>query len=115
MDIKEMAAGLGIDLTSQKIRTEKRYLVIVEVVHGKRKRVGANKYPNLDPLEAKKEALSCFKFTIKHTDLISFRCLEIKYADVPIDTVLTGSTYEMQPIFSRWLAPEELKELLKTN
>jgi len=116
MDIKEYAAGLGIDLsTDTTIKSEIRYIIIVELVHNKRRYTSTNKIPDTDILRAKEMAFARFKkLKIKSTDLITFRCLEIKYADVPIESVLTPLRIEMQPVFSKWLTPEELK-LLITN
>ena len=106
MDIVEYAKGLGVDL-SQRVKSEKRYLVIVEVVHNDKKYVGANQLPHIDIQLAKRQALECIKVKVKQTDLITFRCLEIIYADVPVE-----DKWEMQPVFSRWIKPEELKSLL---
>jgi hypothetical protein len=119
MEINEFAAGLGLKIDEApeiKIRSEKRYMIIVEFIHKNRKYVNANKVPEIDANKAKEKAFGKFKNLKPHKDdLLTFRCLEITYAHVPIETTLLSQTkYEMQPIISKWLTNEQLK-LLITN
>jgi len=115
MDLNDFKEDLGIELNKEtKIRSEKRYTVVVELVH-KNKRYAFNSgTPIIDPEKAKESVLSKINFNITDDDLITFRCIEIIYATVPIETVLTGTKYEMQAIASKWLSPEELKSLIKS-
>ena len=115
MNVQQAAESLGIILDEHRIKSEKKYTVIVEVVHGKRKYVGANKIPNIDVFKAKEEAISRFKFKLEQTDLITVRCMETTYADVPIDSMLTGTTWERQAIYSRWFEPEEIRLLINNG
>ena len=113
MDLNEYAKSL-IEETEyeHQIKSEKRYLIIVEIVTNKRKYVLSNKNPNSNIKQAKEDVLSKFKRKLKSTDIISFRCLEITFADVLIETMLAQSKWEMQPIHSRWMSPEEMRLII---
>ena len=113
-DLTEVAKGLGIELEDPefKIRSEKRYTVIMELIHNNKRYVFSSGTNITDPIKAKNEVMSKITFELTKDDIITFRCIETVYAIVPIDTVLSGSTYEMQAVASKWLSPEELKELI---
>ena len=112
MDIKAYLDELGIEIkleSQEKIaKSEKRYVFIIEIV-GKKKRVYSNKIPNIDIKKAKELAIT--KIKINKDDIMTIRCLEITYANVPVETMLTQTKWEIQPIYSRWMNPEELKEI----
>jgi len=112
MDLTEYAKGLGVDLTEKKIISEKRYTVIIEVIHKDKKYAAANTKPVANIQEAKKIALNKLKFIPQKDDLMTYRCLEITYATVPIENILINTRWELQPIVSRWLTHEELMAAL---
>jgi len=112
--LDKFADKLGIKLESvtpidDKIYSEKRYLVIIEVFR-KTARAYSNMTPNKDINKAKAEAMENIK--IKKDDVVSFRAVEITYATVPIETMLTKTKYELQPVHSRWMTHDEIESLL---
>jgi hypothetical protein len=93
---------------------EKRYCVIIHVLRKKKTFMGANRTPHRDLAEAKKTAWAELIKQVrpKKSDVLTIKCMELEYCDVPINTVLAGTTYEMQPISNRWMTPEELRTIV---
>jgi len=108
---KELAAQLGIEIKDKKLYYEKRYLILVEQVKDDKKFAYSNNKPIPDIKEAKSIALAKVN-NIEKDDLITFRAIELEFAEVPINTLLGGKQTDIQPISSRYLLPKELKELL---
>jgi hypothetical protein len=117
MDIISAADQLGIKVdkieSSNKIRQEKRYYIIVHLIREEKAYMGSHKESQSDPQEAKRLALQQLrKYGVQQNDVISFKGMEVTYCDVPTKSVLKGNKLEMQPIKNRWLLPEELEQLL---
>ena len=112
MDLLDIAANYHREkeVASQKIRHEKRYVVIIEVVYDNGRAVYDSGAPILDIQRAKKLAME--KVDIEREASLTFRCIESQWADVPIESVLNEAGYEMQAISSRFLTPIELKDVL---
>ena len=109
----EIASELGIVLeTERKLFSEKRYLVIIEVIKDKKRIVGTNVTPISNLQEAIEISYDKIKHRITENDSLTYRVMELVFADVPIETLLGGEQYEVQPITSRWLSIDELKQLI---
>jgi hypothetical protein len=120
MSLEDAAAALGIELdevsTEQKLKTEKRYCFIVHVLRGKKAFMGATPEPVTNIKKARRQALKHLfgqVKTMKKNDIVSFKCMEFVYSDVPIDTIVRGVIYKMQPVSNRWMTPEEIEVNLK--
>jgi hypothetical protein len=119
MSIEDSALALGIEIddvkNTKKLKKEKRYYVIVHILRGKKSFIGSTPFPNANIKIARKMALADLEHRIKKVkknDIVSIKCLEITYCDVPIDTVLKGVIYKMQPVSNRWMLPEEIEKLI---
>lgn len=117
MELDELQdVGINIENTQKEVFTENRYLVIIEVIKDKKKYAFSNKTPEADLKEAKRKALSKSAFKVSNTDILTMRVLEIQFADVPVDQPLSDETYyNVEPIYSRWLLPEEIKAIITTK
>src|SRR5215469_12528306 len=115
MNELDYAKELGIDLSEipdeDIIKYEKKYLVIIEIIRNDKKYSMSNIDPIKDIHEAKKIALSKAAIKIKDDDTLSFRVLEIHYADVLIESNIQEPFWDFQPIHSRWFYPWEIKEI----
>jgi hypothetical protein len=118
-NLEDSAQALGIKLDdvqeSEGLKKEKRYCFIIHILRGKESYIGTTKEPHPDFKEAKRIAINRLKQQLKRIkkhDIISFKCLEFTYCDVPIDSVLKGMIYKMQPVSNRWMTPEEIEELV---
>jgi hypothetical protein len=112
MTINDRASGLGLEFdeeTTHKIYAIKKYVVIIERFRGSKKKVVSNETPIADIHKAKEIAMK--KLTVKADDSLTFRCLEITEAIVPIETLIQGTIHEIQSIHSKWLNHEELLAL----
>jgi hypothetical protein len=119
MSLKDAANALGIQLDEvsdiEGLKKETRYCFIIHILRGKKSFVGVTNVPMKDPKKARKIAMKHLQSQVKNVkknDIISIKCMEVLYCDVPIDTVLKGMMYNMQPVSNRWLLPEEIEKLI---
>jgi len=120
MNNLEGAKLLGFDIeeiiNDNSIKTEKRYNIFIQIVRDGKTVTGATQKSKRDIIEARNEAIRNLGKKYhkrKEGDLVSIKGLEITLSSVPINTVLSGKKFELQPISSRWLTPEELENLTK--
>jgi len=110
-----VAKELGIEIEEKRLFSEKRYLVIIEIIKDEKRHVTSNVTPIADIQKAKKIAIKRAAIKISENDTMTFRVLELVFAEVPVTTTLLDNKrkYIIEPITSRWLEGEELSQLIK--
>jgi hypothetical protein len=119
MSLEDAATALGIQLDDVSkevnLKKEKRFCFIIHILRGSKSFIGTTDKPISNFKKARKIAMNDLQqqiHKVKKNDIISIKCLEIIYCDVPVNTILKGTLYNMQPISSRWMLPEEIEKLI---
>lgn len=92
-----------------KPKKEYRYLIIIQYYQDDKVYTSTNKVPINDLKLAKQIAMEKFPVNITNTGKILLKGFKYIYAEVPIETIVMGTKYEMQCIACESLTEEELK------
>jgi len=100
-------------MENMSLRKEYKYLIIIQIEHEGKIYTSSNKDPVNDLKLAKEIAVKNFPVNLQITnnDTVLIKGFKYIYADVPINTVITGICYEFQCIACESLTEDELKSI----
>jgi hypothetical protein len=95
------------------LQKEYKYLIIIQIKQDDKIISSSNKEPVNSLKLAKEIALQNFPVNIKinSNDIVLIKGFKYIYADVPVESLITGSKYEFQCIACESLTEEEIKSI----